>query len=120
MSDKPELEFTPAEAVEWTPVAGNATGLYERILASADLEAGVVTRQLRFEPGTDTTANGVLTHDFWEEVYILEGDLTDLRLGQTFTPGMYACRPPGMEHGPWTTEAGCLTFEVRYWGDARR
>ena len=49
-------------------------------------------------------------------MYILEGDLTDLRLGETFTAGMYACRPPGMEHGPWTTEAGCLTFEVRYRG----
>jgi hypothetical protein len=80
----------------------------------------VVTRQLRFEPGTDTSDNGVLTHDFWEEVYILEGDLTDLRLGETFTAGMYACRPPGMEHGPWSTQSGCLTFEVRYRGDARR
>ncbi len=114
MTSKPELEFQPVEAVDWTPVGGNVEGLYERVLASGDRERGVVTRILRFEPGTDTTANGTLTHDFWEEVYILEGDLTDLRLGETFTAGMYACRPPGMEHGPWTTDAGCLTFEVRY------
>jgi hypothetical protein len=114
VNPKPELEFTPADAVEWTPVAGNVSGLWERILAASDREGGVVTRILRFDPGTDTSANGTLTHDFWEEVYILEGDMTDLRLGETFTAGMYACRPPGMEHGPWTTEAGCLTFEVRY------
>lgn len=115
MSPKPELEFQPTDAVPWTPVSGNCKGLYERVLAAADREAGVITRILRFEPGTDTTPNGTLTHDFWEEVYILEGDLTDLRLGEVFSAGMYACRPPGMEHGPWKTEAGCLTFEVRYY-----
>jgi hypothetical protein len=114
MSAKQELEFQPAEQAPWTPVPGEAAGMSERILAAADREAGVVTRMLRFEPGTDTTANGTLTHDFWEEVYMLVGDLTDLRLGETFTAGMYACRPPGMEHGPWKTEQGCTTFEVRY------
>jgi hypothetical protein len=116
MTAKPELEFQPAETVDWTPVAGNVQGLHERILASSDLDRGVVTRILRFDPGTDTSANGTLAHDFWEEVYILEGDLTDTRLGETFSAGMYACRPPGMPHGPWTTEAGCTTFEVRYEG----
>lgn len=69
---------------------------------------------LRFEPGTDTTGNGVQTHDFWEEVYILEGSFVDLHLGQRFTAGMYACRPPGMRHGPWRSDEGCTTFEVRY------
>lgn len=116
MSFKPELEFCPAEVVEWTPVPGDVDGLHERILAAVDRSQGVVTRILRFDPGTNTSANGTLTHDFWEEVYILEGELTDLRLGQTFVAGMYACRPPGMEHGPWVTEHGCLTFEVRYRG----
>ncbi len=33
---------------------------------------------------------------------------------QTFGAGMYACRPPGMPHGPWHSPDGCLTFEVRY------
>jgi hypothetical protein len=61
-------------------------------------EAGVATRMLRFEPGTDTTPNGVQVHDFWEEVYILEASFTDLNLGKTFVAGMYACRPPGMPH----------------------
>src|SRR5690606_28707770 len=94
-------------------VPGAVPGLYERILAQAG--PGVATRLLRFEPGTDTSANGTQVHDFWEEVYILEGSLTDLRLNQTFTAGMYACRPPGMLHGPWVAPEGCLTFEVRYY-----
>jgi len=110
---KPELEFFDVTTVDWTPCAGNVSGLTERILAS-DPNQQVATRMLRFEPGTDTSPNGVQTHDFWEEVYILEGSFTDLELQQTFTAGMYACRPPGMKHGPWTSEDGCVTFEARY------
>ncbi|MBO0849988.1 MAG: cupin domain-containing protein [Pseudonocardia sp.] len=110
---KPEYEFFPVDKVEFTPCAGKVAELTERILA-ADPDGGVATRILRFEPGTDTTPNGVQVHDFWEEVYILEGSMTDLRLGETFSAGGYACRPPGMEHGPWRSEEGCTTFEVRY------
>lgn len=110
---KPEIEFTPVVETEFTLCAGVVPQLTERVLA-ADPDGGVATRILRFEPGTDTTPNGVQAHDFWEEVYILEGSMTDLRLGQTFAAGDYACRPPGMEHGPWVSEDGCLTFEVRY------
>ncbi len=110
---KPEFEFFPATEVGWTPVAGSVAGLSERILAR-DPKTGVATRMLRFAPGTDTTPNGTLTHDFWEEVYILEGSIVDLSLGKRFSAGMYACRPPGMKHGPWRSEEGCTTFEVRY------
>jgi hypothetical protein len=110
---KPEHEFFPTDAVPFTRCAGDVPSLTERILA-ADPGTGVATRMLRFEPGTDTTPNGVQIHDFWEEVYILEGSFTDLELGQTFSAGMYACRPPGMRHGPWRSDDGCLTFEVRY------
>lgn len=110
---KPEFEFFPVETVPFTRCAGDVPELTERVIAR-DEEGDVASRILRFEPGTDTSPNGVQVHDFWEEVYILEGSFTDLRLGETFTAGMYACRPPGMEHGPWTSVEGCLTFEVRY------
>ena len=111
---KPELEFFSTDEVPWTAVPG-ATGLTERILAS-DEGSGVATRLLRFAPGTDTTPLGVLQHEFWEEVYIVEGAMHDLTLGRTFSAGMYACRPPGMRHGPWTSPEGCVTVEVRYQG----
>ena len=111
---KPEREFFPTSDVAWTPVPGSkCDGLTERVLAR-DEHGGVASRILRFAPGTDTTPNGVQQHDFWEEVYILEGALHDTRLGQTFTAGMYACRPPGMPHGPWIAPEGCLTVEIRY------
>ena len=111
---KPEREFFPVSDVPWTaPFPGVVEGLYERIL-STDTTSGVATRMLRFDPGTNTSAAGPQTHDFWEEVYIVEGSLHDLTLQQTFPRGTYACRPPGMRHGPWIAPEGCLTFEVRY------
>jgi ChrR Cupin-like domain len=110
---KPEHEFFDVTAVPLTPCAGVVAGLTERILA-ADADAGVATRILRFEPGTDTSPNGVQRHDFWEEVFILDGSITDLMLDRTFVAGTYACRPPGMNHGPWISPDGCTTFEVRH------
>jgi len=111
---KPEHEFFAVDSVAWTRVPGDADGLHERILVQ-DPVSGSVTRILRFAPGTDTTPNGVQAHDFTEEVYILAGSFVDLTLGETFNAGTYASRPPGMRHGPWRSEEGCVTFEVRYY-----
>lgn len=110
---KKEMEFTDTTGLEWTTCEGKVPTLKERVIVRDDSN-GNVSRFLKFEPGTDTSPNGILKHDCWEEVYILEGSITDLRLNRTFTKGMYACRPPGMPHGPWVTKEGCLTFEVRY------
>lgn len=110
---KPELEFRPVDEAEWTPVDPRCPGLTERVLAR-DSDTAVATRMLRFAPGTDTSVLGTMVHHFWEEVYILSGDLHDLVLDQTFEKDSYACRPPGMRHGPWTSRDGCVTFEVRY------
>lgn len=110
---KPEMEFwDPFDGRHtWTPIAG-VEGLSELVL-SRDQEAGSSTRLLKFEPGCDTTSMGVQEHDFWEEVLIYEGDLHDMTLNQVFGKGEYACRPPGMRHGPWKSPNGCITFEVR-------
>ena len=110
---KPEHEFFDVEKIPYTACAGNVPTLTERVLARDDA-SGTATRILHFEPGTDTTPNGVQVHDFWEEVYVVSGSLIDLERGETFTAGMYACRPPGMRHGPWRSDDGCTTFEVRY------
>lgn len=116
MTRKPEIEFSSTDGIPWEDVPGPAGGLSQRILAATDKQ-GQVTRLLRFEPGADSSPNGVQVHDFWEEIYILEGDITDVTLGERFTAGMYACRPPGMRHGPWRSEGGALLFEVRYADD---
>lgn len=111
---KEELEFFEVTTKPWRPVPGSkCPGLFERILAG-DPSSNDYTRMLRFEPGVDTTPNGVQSHEFWEEVYILEGSIVDLNLNQEFKAGTYACRPPGMLHGPWKSPSGCITFESRY------
>jgi ChrR Cupin-like domain len=107
---KPTLEFHSPGGV-W--VETGIKGQTEQILA-ADPDTGVHTRLLKFAPGTDTSPAGTITHDFWEEIFVISGEIIDTRLGLPFTAGHYACRPPGMEHGPWRSETGALLFEVRY------
>jgi ChrR Cupin-like domain len=114
---KPELEFSRPDHVAWTPVVGSASagaggaGIEEKVLIR-DPATGDVTRLLRFAPGVRT--GETIAHDFWEEVFIVEGSLEDLGLRRTFEAGMYACRPPGMRHGPYASPGGALLFETRY------
>jgi hypothetical protein len=56
-----------------------------------------------------------LVHDFWEEVYIIKGSLYDIQKKETYVEGYYACRPPGMIHGPYKIPNGCMTIEFRYY-----
>lgn len=110
---KKELEFTSFtnfKSEDLLPVKG----LSSRVI-SEDEVTGVATRILEFEPGTDTSPNGIQIHDFWEELIIIEGSIIDLELNEEFTAGMVACRPPGMKHGPWESPNGCKIFEVRYY-----
>lgn len=79
------------------------------------------TRLLRFQPGVFTTRPFV--HDYWEEVFLLQGDLTvgnDVhgKGGEPFTAFTYACRPPGVYHGPFKSEEGCLLLETHYYDPA--
>ena len=103
---KPTLEFHLPQAA-WQPAPGAARGIWNQPLA-LDESTGASTGLQRYDPGADSTPNGVVRHDYWEEVYLIAGDLTDLTLGQTFTAGMFACRPPGMIHGPWRSATGAL------------
>lgn len=110
---KPEMEFfDPESSIEWTPVPGYPDGIFERTL-SVDPETGDHTRLLYFMPGVETSERFV--HDFWEEVYIVKGGLIDKTRNETFTQGMYCCRPPGMLHGPYSAPIGCVTFETHYY-----
>jgi hypothetical protein len=120
--NKPHLEFHPVDMGHgWETPAGYPTGIEQKILAGALDEragSGTRTRLLRFAPGVYTTAPFV--HDYWEEVYLLQGDLTvgndaEGRGGEGFAPGTYACRPPGAAHGPFKSERGCLLLEIHYY-----
>ena len=105
---KPAIEFSPVAAIEWEAVS---PGVWQRLLAR-DSDGVGLTRILRWEPGFEATEPAV--HEYVEEVYILFGSMYDTTLDQTFSAGDYACRPPGMVHGPWTSAQGCEMLEVRY------
>jgi hypothetical protein len=93
-------------------VDGDA-GVSQRVLAE-DAATGLLTRLVRWDPGLNTSAAGPVAHEYFEEVLVLSGSMHDLRLDQTFSAGYYACRPPGMLHGPWESAEGCVMLETRY------
>ncbi|MET9229481.1 cupin domain-containing protein [Lentzea sp. NPDC003310] len=102
-----EHEFFPTGDLVWRQAD---EGVTERVL-SRDPDTTTLTRIARWAPGLETS--GVLRHDYHEEVYLLEGELTDLTLGRTFTAGDFASRRPGMPHGPYRTDTGCVMLEIR-------
>ena len=106
---KAEHEFFDPAPLPWRPAAGYARGVWEQVIAGGTDE-GVATRLLRFEAGAGNDA--VVTHDFWEEIYIVSGTLECG--GRPYSAGSVAVRPPGMPHGPFHSIGGCVTFEVRY------
>ena len=125
--NKPHLEFHPIDMeAGWETPPGYPSGIQQKILAS-DIDEkrkkGSRTRLLRFAPGAYTIAPFV--HDHWEEVYLVAGDLTvgsDARGsgGTSFSAPTYACRPPGVRHGPFKSERGCLLYEFHYYDEGKR
>ena len=107
---KDEREFFDVETVPWQPDPA-APGVSERVL-SRENDGAVGTRIARWAPGTETT--GVIRHDYFEEVLLLEGSLHDITLDQTFGAGYFASRRPGMPHGPYRTVDGCTLLELRH------
>lgn len=105
----------------WETPPGYPAGIRQKVLAGSLDEAaktGNRTRLLRFDPGAFTTEPFV--HDHWEEVYLVSGDLTvgndaNGDGGTPFDANTYACRPPGVTHGPFKSHGGCLLFEIHYY-----
>ena len=120
--DKEHKEFHAVDMGQgWHTPPGYPSGIQQKILAGfldEEKQIGNRTRLLRFDPGTYTTAPFV--HDYWEEVYLVSGDLTvgndeNGRGGEAFRPNTYACRPPGAYHGPFKSEEGCVLLEIHYY-----
>ena len=118
---KPHREFfrialDPSQAGDcsWTPVPGFEGAIDEMILAD-DLDptarTGSRTRLARWQPGA--LLPEPVVHDFHEEVFVVSGDLivgcdAQGRGGERFDACTFACRPPGVLHGPFTSRGGCV------------
>lgn len=108
-----ELEFFDPEVsdLRWQSVEGFGGQVYEKILAK-DPDTGDETVMVKLAPGVETKELSI--HDFWEEAYIIDGVIKDLSIKKVFTQGMYACRPPGMKHGPYEFPYGVTVLEFHY------
>ena len=107
---KKALEFFDPGGIAWESVEG-MPGMEQKIL-SGDKNTPDHTRLARVAGGISYDI--ALSHDFYEEIWILEGSIVDKSTGETYAAGMYACRPPGMSHGPFEFEESAVFFEVRY------
>lgn len=123
--NKEHDEFHTLDMSEgWEVPEGYPSGIQQKILSGSLDEKnfrGSRTRLLRFEPGVFTTAP--FSHDYWEEVYLLSGDLTvgndeNGQGGTSFRPNTYACRPPHAAHGPFKSVNGCMLLEIHYFDPA--
>lgn len=97
----------------WKPIEG-IESLAEELTLAIDNTLGDYTRLTRFKPGADTSAFGAKSHDYPEEIIILEGTLYDAAFDKWLEVGDYASRPPGEVHGPFRTDTGCIVLEMSY------
>jgi len=120
--DKAHLEFHAVDMHDgWHVPPGYPPGIEQKILAGEldeENKRGNRTRLLRFDAGVFTTTPFV--HDYWEEVYLVSGDLIvgndkNGEGGESFAPNTYACRPPGVHHGPFKSKHGCVLLEMHYY-----
>ena len=124
--DKGHKEFFTLDMNNgWQTIPGYPSGFQEKILAGALDEKNKVgnrTRLLRIAPGSYTTKPFV--HEYWEEVFLLEGDLIvgndgQGKGGEQFKHFTYAVRPPGAYHGPFKSATGCILLETHYFVESK-
>jgi quercetin dioxygenase-like cupin family protein len=97
----------------WSPIEG-LEEVAEELTLAIDHETGDYTRLTRFKPGADTSALGAKSHNYPEEIMMVQGRLYDAAFDQWLEAGDYASRPPGEKHGPFKTEEGCVVLEISY------
>lgn len=100
---KQEKEFFLSDNIDWNEFSiseNERSSLYKTKILSKDTITGNTTLILYFLPNY-LSGEDIIIHDYWEEVYILDGELKDITLQKRFRKNYYACRPPGMKHGPY-------------------
>lgn len=97
-------------------------GIWEQLLNSPAGDADTHYKSVLqwYEPGaTSVDMTQIITHVYYEEVCFIRGGLEDVTLGQSWGPGAYAYRRPGMKHGPYRAgKEGCLQFVKIFPADA--
>ena len=89
-------------------------GVVEEVTLAIDKQTGDYTKLTRFKPGANTSSFGPKSHEYPEEIMIIEGRLYDEAFDRWLEVGEYASRPPGEVHGPFRTDSGCVVLEMSY------
>ena len=113
---KPQSDMHPVEDIPWAPIGAGASsasgpGITEKILSIDPDNPDYCSRLVKLEKGVRT---GMVTHPFWEEVWVLKGSMVDEGNNVEVKGGYYCCRHPGMPHGPFRIDEEVMTFEVHY------
>jgi len=74
----------------------------------SELDLDVCVKHPEIAPGE------TLCHDdFIEGIFVIRGTPIDTVNNKTYKAGYYACRPPGMKHGPFFHPTGAVSLEIR-------
>ncbi len=106
----------------WETPEGYPPTVGAKILSGGLDEAnrrGRCTLLMRYLPGT--VDQRVLSHDFVEEVWVLDGEMDwldeDGGIVQHIPKNSYVCRRPHVPHGPFRSQTGCLILVTFYYAD---
>ncbi|EMT60758.1 hypothetical protein FOQG_10262 [Fusarium oxysporum f. sp. raphani 54005] len=105
-----QFEFHPA-TTSFNRVWSTIEPGVDELVLNEDSQTGRRTTLQRWQPGARNQQD-IFIHDYVEEIFMVEGDLYDQNLQQGWEKGAYAYRKPGMRHGPFKSERGCLMFIV--------
>lgn len=120
-SQRPNIFFQSIDAEGgFGPRGDGAPGISIKVLSSnldTEKKTGCRTRLLRLDPGTTTPE--AHAHDYWEEIFMLEGEMIVHENDEVKTvgPHSYAARKPGVMHGPVSSESGCLMIDFCWYED---
>ena len=118
---KPQSDLQSTEGIPWTEMPATTTlatgeGVVEKLLSLDPNNRDNHTRLVKLPKGF--RSKEPQRHPFWEEVYVLKGNLIDEGNNVTAEAGCYCCRQPGMSHGPFYCPEEVMCFEVHYMPDA--
>lgn len=122
MPSSPVVDFLKIDFEnDWVRPEGAPEGISVKILAGAldhAAKTGRCTTLTRWRAGTEVS--DAITHDYIEEVYVIDGALLWLD-GDSATrveANNYVCRPAGVPHGPFRADEDYLAIEFCYYEDA--
>ena len=99
-------------SLKWKRAEGEPEGVLEAILRKH--RDGGRTHVLRVEVGT--VFPSVVSHEFFEEAYYIEGEMLNTRTNEVIKGGDYVFHKQREKHGPFRCLKPCLILEFRYYG----